>query len=129
VLVHELGDRTRDYLSTLNDMVYRANITCLYLLEIAPFDGLRVQVKNTPLAVLGDNVIVIQQYEIQGQLRRLLAVLRMRLSMYDRTLREFVLDETGVHVRTAAESTRSVLETGAQLSGGVAPADASESSM
>jgi circadian clock protein KaiC len=115
-------------LSTLNDMVYRANITSLYLLEIAPFDGLRVQVKNTPLAVLGDNVIVIQQYEIQGQLRRVLAVLRMRLSAYDRTLRELIMDETGVHVRTASESTSGVLETGAQLSGGVPPPDESNSS-
>jgi circadian clock protein KaiC len=123
VLVHELGDRARDYLSILNDMTYRAHVTCLYLLEIAPFDGLRVQVKNTPLAVLGDNVIVVQQYEIQGQLRRLLAVLRMRLSLYDRTLRELVLDESGVHVLTPSESMRSVLETGAQLSGGTAPPD------
>jgi circadian clock protein KaiC len=128
VLVHELGDRTRDYLSTLNDMTYRANITCLYLLEIAPFDGLRVQVMNTPLAVLGDNVIVVQQYEIKGHLRRLLAVLRMRLSLYDRTLRELVLDETGVHVLTPSKTMSSVLETGAQLSGGIAPPDESVSS-
>jgi circadian clock protein KaiC len=128
VLIHELGDRTREYLSALNDIAYQANISCLYLLEIAPFEGLRVEVMNTPLAVLGDNVIVIQQYEITGQLRRLLAVLRMRLSFYDRTLRELVLDETGVHMLTPAESTSSVLETGAQLSGGVAPADESVSS-
>ena len=86
-------------------------------------------VGQSPLAVLGDNVIVIQQYEIRGLLRRLLAVLRMRLSLYDRTLREFILDETGVHVLTAAESTRSVLETGSQLSGGVAPPDAGVSSV
>jgi circadian clock protein KaiC len=85
ILVDELGDRTRDYVSTLNNMVYRANITALYLLEIKPFEGLRVELTNTPLAVLGDNVIVVQQYAIQGQLRRLLAVLRMRLSFFDRT--------------------------------------------
>jgi circadian clock protein KaiC len=125
VLVHELGDRTRDYLSALNDLVYRANITALYLLEIKAFDGLRVELTNTPMAVLGDNVIVVQQYEITGQLRRLLAVLRMRLSSFDRTLRELVLDERGVRVLTPAESMSSVLKIGAQLSGGVSPPDES----
>ncbi len=44
------------------------------------FEGLRVNLATTPLAVLGDNVVVVQQYEIGGTLRRLLAVLRMRLS-------------------------------------------------
>jgi len=122
VLVHELGNRTRDYLSALSDMVYHANVTCLYLLEIAPFEGLRVQLTNTPLAVLGDNVIVVQQYEIQGQLRRFLAVLRMRFTLFDRTLRELVFSETSVRVLPPSETTVGVLETGAQLSGGVAPA-------
>jgi circadian clock protein KaiC len=123
VLVHELGDRTGNYLSALNDIVYQANVTCLYLLEIAPFEGLRVQLTNTPLAVLGDNVIVVQQYEIQGELRRLLAVLRMRFTLFDRTLREVIFDDTSVRVLTPSETTLGVLETGAQVSGGVAPAD------
>ena len=123
VLLHELGDRARDYLSALNDIIYGAQVTSLYLLEIAPFDGLRVDLTNTPLAVLGDNVIVVQQYEIAGALRRLLAVLRMRMSFFDRTIRELVLDEIGVKVLAPEESMLGLLATGAQLSGGVAPAD------
>ena len=123
VLLHELGDRTREYLGALNDLVYAANVTSLYLLEIAPFDGLRIHLANTPLAVLGDNVIIVQQYELDGGLRRLLAVLRMRLSFFDRTLRELVLDETGVRVLTPTQSTPGLLQAGAQASGGVAPTD------
>jgi hypothetical protein len=118
-----LGERTRDYLTALNDMVYGANVTGLYLLEIAPFDGLRLNLTNTPLATLGDNVIVVQQFEIAGALRRLLAVFRMRLSFFDRTLRELVLDEAGIRILAPEESTLGLLATGAQLSGGVAPQD------
>lgn len=124
VLLHELGDRTRNYLGALNDVVYSANITSLYLHEITPFDGLRVALTNTPMAVIGDNVIVVQQYEIAGELRRLLAVLRMRLSFFDRTLRELVLDEGGIQVLQPEESVIGVLDSGAQISGGVAPDDA-----
>jgi circadian clock protein KaiC len=123
VLLHELGDRTRDYFSALNDILYGMNITSLYLLEITPFERLRVDLTNTPLAILGDNVIVVQQYEIAGALRRLLAVLRMRLSFFDRTLRELILDETGIKVLRPEESMLGLLATGAQMSGGVAPED------
>jgi circadian clock protein KaiC len=128
VLIHELGERTREYLSSLNDMLYWTNVTCLYLLEIAPFNGLRVQLTNTPMAVVGDNVIVVQQYAMKGQLRRLLAVLRMRLSFFDRTLREFVLDQTGVHVLTPEQSTIEMPETEVPLNGALAPADHTASS-
>ncbi|KPV49552.1 hypothetical protein SE17_31955 [Kouleothrix aurantiaca] len=123
ILLNELGDRTRDYLSALNDIVYSTHTTALYLLEITPFEGLRVNLTNTPLAVLGDNVIVVQQYEIDGVLRRLLAVIRMRLSFFDRTLRELIMDEGGIRILRPEESTRETLTAGAQLSGGVAPKD------
>jgi len=123
VLVHELGDRSREYLSALNDLVYAANVTSLYMLEIPPFDGLRFHLTNIPLAVFGDNVLVVQQYELEGQLRRLLAVLRMRLSFFDRTVRELVLDESGVRVLTPAESTFGLPRVGARASSGVAPID------
>lgn len=121
VLLHELGERTRDYLSALNDLVYGAQATGLYLLEIAPFDGLRVNLTNSPLAVLGDNVIVVQQYEVAGQLRRIVAVLRMRLSFSDRALRELVLDETGIQITMLDESTLNQLATSIQRRGGEAP--------
>lgn len=121
LLLHELGERTSDYISALNALLYGYNITSLYLLEIAAFEGLRINPANTPLAALGDSVIIVQQYEIQGVLRRLLAILRMRLSLFDRTLRELVLDETGIRVLRPEESATGVLNTAAHLGGGTAP--------
>jgi hypothetical protein len=41
-------------------------------LEGAPtFEGLRLHLTTTPLASLGDTLVVVQQYEIAGELRRL----------------------------------------------------------
>ncbi|NTU78008.1 MAG: AAA family ATPase [Chloroflexales bacterium] len=121
VLFHELGERTRDYISALNDLTYAASITSLYLMEIPPFEGLRLHLTNMPLASLGDTLVVVQQYEIAGGLRRLLAVLRMRLSFFDRTLRELVLDERGIRILAPEETAMGLLAEGAQQSGGVAP--------
>lgn len=123
ILFHELGDRARDYISALNDLLYAARVTTLHLLEITPFDGMRLQLANAPLATLGDAMVVVQQYEIGGNLRRLLAVLRMRLSLFDRTLRELVLDEQGIRLLTPEESALGILAVGAEQSGGIAPRD------
>jgi circadian clock protein KaiC len=121
VLLHELGERAHSFLSALNNILYGVDITSLYLLEIPAFEGLRVNFGNTPLAALGDNVVVIQQYEINGALRRLLAVLRMRLSFFDRTVRELILDEQGVRVLQPEEQVLAALKDGAQPSGGIVP--------
>lgn len=118
ILLHELGERTRDYLGALNELVYQANVTGMYLLEIAAFDGLRVNLTNSPLAVLGDNVIVVQQYEIAGRLRRILAVLRMRLSFFDHTLQEFVLNDQGIQITTLDEQTLRLLTNSGQTQSG-----------
>ena len=70
---------------------------------------------------LGSLGQLVQQYEIAGDLRRLLAVLRMRFSVFDRTIRELVLDTQGVRILPPEQSKLGLLATGAQLSGGVAP--------
>lgn len=126
VLMAVLGERTRDYLAALSSILYGANITSLHLTEIKPFTGLRLDMLDTPIAILYENVIVIQQYEIHGELRRLLAVLRMRLSWFDRTLRELIIDPQGVRVLTPEQTTTAVLNTGAVLSGGTAPESAAD---
>jgi KaiC/GvpD/RAD55 family RecA-like ATPase len=73
------------------------------------------------LSVLTDNIIIVQQVAAQGVIRRVLAVLKMRFSGYDTTLREVVLDDTGVHVLPAAQSAPGVLAAAADASGRPAP--------
>lgn len=73
-------------------------MTTLVLLEIAPFVGFSLNLVDTPLGSIGENVLLMQQYEVAGRLHRVLAVLRMRLSAYDATLREVVISEQGVRV-------------------------------
>ena len=118
VLIHELGDRTRDFFSALNDILYGHTITSLYMLEIPAFDGLGVNLTGSPLALLGDTIVVVQQYEIEGVLRRILAVLRMKLSFFDRTLHELVLDEEGIRVAPLEARLIRSLESGTRLNRG-----------
>ncbi len=121
VLVQALGARATDYLAALVNHLYAAGVTTLLLVEIKAFTGLQFDVAETPLSVLADNILILQQVVAQGALRRVLAVLKMRFSGYDATLRELVIDDQGVHVLTPAQSAPGVLDAAAEASGLTAP--------
>jgi circadian clock protein KaiC len=127
VLIRALGARSADYLAALHLLLASAGITSLFLLEIPPFQGFQVSLDDVPIGVLSENVIVIQHYETRGMLRRLLAVLRMRFSKYDRTIRELIFEDGAVRVLRPEESTPGVLQAAAEGLAGVAPDDARES--
>lgn len=121
VLVQTLGGRAPDYLAALVNQLYAAGVTTLLLIEIKPFAGLQFDVAETPLSVLADNIVIVQQVAAQGVVRRVVAVLKMRFSGYDATLRELVIDHGGVRVLTAPQSDAGVLAAAAEASGLTAP--------
>lgn len=121
ILIDSLGSRAMGYISALSDHLYGEGISSLFVTEIDPFIGLKVSLKGTPLSVIGENLVILQQQEAAGELRRILAVLRMRRSDYDRTLRELVFDSGGIRVLSPAETGIDVLSEIASASGGVTP--------
>ena len=124
VLVKRLGARAIDFLAALVQHLYAAGVTTLLLVEIKAFAGLQFDVADTPLSVLSDNILILQHVVAQGAIRRVLAVLKMRYSGYDATLRELVIDEQGVRVLTAKESATGVLAAAAEATGLTAPSAA-----
>lgn len=111
-LLVELGSRAHDYLGALVQHLYSAGVTSLFTHEITPFEGFRLEMDNTPISAVSENVIVVQKREVAGRQHRLLAVVKMRFSDYDESLRELVLDPQGVRVLTVEESERGVLDVG-----------------
>lgn len=121
VVMQSLGSRASDYLAALVGHLYAAGVTTLVLVEIKPFAGLQFDVAETPLSLLSDNIVIVQQAAAQGAVRRILAVLKMRYSTYDSTLRELLIDEQGVRVLTPPQSAIGVLDAAADASGLTAP--------
>jgi circadian clock protein KaiC len=120
-VMQTLGERAHHYLAALVRHLYAAGVTTLVLVEIKPFAGLQFDVADTPLSLLSDNIIIVQQAAAQGAVRRILAVLKMRYSSYDSTLRELLIDEQGVRVLTPPQSASGVLDAAADASGLTAP--------
>jgi len=122
-LMLELGARTNEYLGALVEMLGNRGVTSLFLNETPPLQGFRLDSATAPVSLLGENVIMIQHEQVGGRLHRMLAVLKMRYSQHDRTLRELVLDEGGIRVLTPGETEPGVLKDAAAATGGHAPHD------
>ena len=118
-LLAALGARAPDYLAALAEQLYARGVTSLLLYEIEAFSGFGVDLARTPLSVLADTVLILQQVASAGQLHRVLAVLKMRYSAHDRTLRELVLEAGAIRVRTRAETAPGVRAAGAAQSRGL----------
>ena len=127
IIEEVLGVRASGYLAALKRHLSASGITTLLLLEIKPLIGLEFEVSTMSLSLLSDNIVMVQQMVALGAIRRVLAVLKMRFSGFDATLRELQIDEQGVHVRTPPESGTGVLAAAADASGLTAPVEKSPS--
>ena len=58
---------------------------------------------------LADSVILLRYFELKGEVRQALSVLKKRGGPHERTIREFKLDANGIHVGQALREFRGVL--------------------
>ena len=50
------------------------------------------------LSYLADNIILMRYFEAQGRVRNALSIVKKRVGMHERTLREFTLGEAGIRI-------------------------------
>ncbi len=55
-------------------------------------------ITETQISTTTDSILLLRYVEIQGELRRGLAVIKMRGSAHERTIREYTVDEHGMHI-------------------------------
>jgi circadian clock protein KaiC len=58
---------------------------------------------------LADSVFLLRYFELKGEVRQALSVLKKRGGPHERTIREFRLDANGIHVGQALREFRGVL--------------------
>lgn len=55
-------------------------------------------VTETHISTLTDSIILLRYVEVYGEMKRCLTVLKMRGSMHDKDIREFKIDNRGMHI-------------------------------
>ena len=64
---------------------------------------------NVDASYLADAIVLIRYFEVQGEVRQALSVMKKRGGRHERTIREFRLEAEGIQVGEALRDFRGVL--------------------
>lgn len=98
-------ERAADYLAALIEALRARDVTTIFIMEHPKVLATELNLSAGPLAVLAENVLLLEQVEYRDALHRVLSVLKMRFSAHDHMVREFTITAPeGIRVLTPFES-------------------------
>jgi circadian clock protein KaiC len=89
-------DRISRFFAALANELRALGVTTVYTLETKDLVSPRIEVPVSGISSLVENLLLLRFVEHRGEIRRLLAVMKMRDSDYDPTLREYAITSRGV---------------------------------
>jgi circadian clock protein KaiC len=102
-------DRRRTFLAALALRLRQLGVTSLFTREVPKVAGTELDFSDAPIAILGENLLLLRYVELRGRIHRILSVLKMRDSRYDNQLREFEISDTGMKVLSPVRSAEGLL--------------------
>ena len=97
-----------EFLIALNVLFKEKAITTLYTATIANLVGSK-SVTESNISTNTDLIILLRYVEVYGEIRRGLAVLKMRGSRHNKDIREFNIDNKGMHLGQAFRNVVGIL--------------------
>jgi len=83
--------RQTDFFAALVDALRARDVTSLFTFEVPTIVGADLTFANSPLAGLAENLILLRQTEIDGGLRRSIAVLKLRFGIADHAFHQYAI--------------------------------------
>ncbi|WP_434386208.1 RAD55 family ATPase [Melittangium boletus] len=108
------AERRRVFLAAFSAHLRQRRVTSLFTKEVSKISGSELDFSDSPIALLGENVILLRYVELRGRIHRILSILKMRDSRYDANLREFDISDTGIRVLEPLRSAEGLLTGKAQ---------------
>ncbi|HEX8439798.1 ATPase domain-containing protein [Archangium sp.] len=102
-------ERRRTFLAAFSAHLRMAGVTSLFTKEVSKVVGTELDFSDTPIAVLGENLMLLRYVELGGRIHRVLSILKMRDSKYDGDLREFEITDKGIRVLAPIRSAAGLL--------------------
>lgn len=87
----------REFVISLTSYIKHEEITGLFTATTPTLMG-GTTVTETHISTITDLIILLRYVEIHGEVRRCLTVLKMRGSVHNKDIREFTIDNTGMHI-------------------------------
>ena len=102
-------DRRDIFFGALSTRLRLGGVTTLFTKEVTKIAGTELDFSSTPIAILGENLLLLRFVELRGRIHRILSVLKMRDSKYQSDLREFEITDQGIRVLAPLRSAQGLL--------------------
>jgi circadian clock protein KaiC len=101
--------RLTAFFSALMGELRARGVLVFAIWELRSLFGPDIDAPSPDLSSIVDNVLILRFVEHQSELKRVLSILKIRDSVYDASLMEVVIDDTGVDLRKAFTHAQAVL--------------------
>ena len=98
-------ERASMFMASLGAYLRSRGVTTYMTVDVPTIVGPELSFSGTPLLVFAENLLLLRYAELEGQLHRVFAVLKMRFSDYDRALRVYTIRD-GLGVQIAGRAPR-----------------------
>jgi len=102
------ADELVSHLHALSRYLKNMGVTVVLIEEVASITG-EFQATDVGISYLADNIVFLRHLELRGEMRKVIGVLKMRTSDFERTLREFTITEHGITVGEPLTQLRGIL--------------------
>jgi circadian clock protein KaiC len=98
----------REFVIALTSTIKHLEITGLFTNTTSMLTG-GESVTETHISTITDTIILLRYVELHGEMRRGLTVLKMRGTSHDKGIREYVIDDHGLHVQAPFRGVHGIL--------------------
>jgi len=102
------GEDPVSHLHSLSKYLTRLGVTVILINEVENISG-ELKVTEIGISYLADNIIFLRYFEIEGEMRKSIGVLKKRLSDFEKTLRELTITKYGIKVGKPLKDIRGIL--------------------
>lgn len=104
-------ERIGRFTVALTTLLRARGVTTVFTEEADAFSS-EIRAPITRVSAVIENIIVLRHVEVAGSLRRVIAIMKMRDSAYDSSLRELLINSSGIHVGATFTAIQSVMSGG-----------------
>jgi len=103
-------ERSHEFVTAFVNYFKAQGVTAIYTHDIGKLIGTELDLSYTPFTALTENMLLLRQVEYNNRLYRIMAVLKMRDSDYDPSIRLFTIEDgVGLKVLQPFESAENLL--------------------
>jgi circadian clock protein KaiC len=98
----------REFVIALTSTIKHLEITGLFTNTTSMLTGAE-SITETHISTITDTIILLRYVELHGEMRRGLTVLKMRGTSHDKGIREYMIDNSGLHVQGPFKGVHGIL--------------------